>query len=225
MDITKHQQGNLIYYQKGDNPALLLLSGMHGDEYEVIRCVKQYIQNNRERLPYFLYIPEISPSAVSIKTRRNIYNHDVNRQFVDPPTDPEVKAFMELVSPHHFSLSINFHEDPDLTSTFYLYDSGSLNDDQLLQLRSQAIEAGAGLHSGKDDPLDAHLGLYVEKGYISTPYESLPEDAGFSWLWYAKHGITKRSVDIEIPGKAPLELKNRLVELIFSFFLTPEFGF
>ncbi len=205
------------------NPKLLILSGMHGDEYEVIDCVKNFIEENK--LPDFVYIPEVSPSAVELKTRRNTLGHDVNRQFFDPPRDEEVRLIMEKLLPYHFDLALNFHEDPDLASTFYLYDSGLLTDDQLLQLRSKVIEAGAGLHTGADDPLDANLGLHVEKGYISTPYESLPQDAGFSWVWFERHGITKRDIDIEIPGKAPLELKQSLVDVIFSLFLTPAFGF
>lgn len=208
-----------------DYPKLLILSGMHGDEYEVIDCVKEYLKKNKESLPNYLYVAEVSPSAVARRKRRNIFGHDVNRQFFDTPTDPEVKSLMEILTPHHFNFSLNFHEDPDLASTFYLYDSGKLSEDQLLQLRSQVIENGAGLHTGKDDPLDANLGFHVEKGYISTPYEVLPQDAGFSWIWFAKRGITKRSIDIEIPGKASTELKHSLVATIFSFFLTPAFGF
>lgn len=208
-----------------DYPKLLILSGMHGDEYEVIDCVKGHLEKNKDSLPNYLYVAKVSPSAVAEKKRRNIFDHDVNRQFFDPPTDPEVKSLMEILTPHHFNLSLNFHEDPDLASTFYLYDSGKLNEDQLLQLRSQIIENGAGLHTGKDDPLDTNLGFHVEKGYISTPYEVLPQNAGFSWVWFAKHGITKRSIDIEIPGKAPMDLKARLVNIVFFFFLTPEFGF
>jgi hypothetical protein len=206
-------------------PKLLILSGMHGDEYEVINCVEKYLEENKDRLPKYLYIAEVSPSAVAEKKRRNIFGHDVNRQFFDLPTDPEVKSLMEILTPHQFTLSLNFHEDPDLTSTFYLYDSGQLTDDQLLQLRSRIIENGAGLHTGKDDPLDADLGFHIEKGYISTPYDTLPQNAGFSWIWFARHGITRRSVDIEIPGKAPATLKSALVATIFSFFLTPAFGF
>ena len=208
-----------------NDPKLLILSGMHGDEYDVISCIKRYLEKNKDTLPNYLYVAEVSPSAVAAKQRQNIFGHDVNRQFFDPPTDPEVKSFMEILTPHHFNLSLNFHEDPDLTGTFYLYDSGQLSEDQLVQLRSQIIEHGAGLHTGKDDPLDANLGFHVEKGYISTPYEVLPADAGFSWVWFAKHGITKRSLDIEIPGKASMELKHALVAVIFSFFLTPAFGF
>lgn len=197
-----------------NNPKLLLLSGMHGDEFEVIECVKNSISENN--LKDYLYIPEVSPSAVSRRTRRNAANHDVNRQFFDPPKDEEVSALMEKVRPYHFDLCLNFHEDPDLAQTFYLYDSGLMDPDQLLKLRSSIVEAGAGLHTGADDPLDADLGLHVEKGYISTPYDTLPQNAGFSWVWFHKNGITKRDVDIEIPGRAPMDLKQKLVNVIFD---------
>ena len=198
---------------------------MHGDEYGVIGCIQDYLETQKGKLPAYLYVPEVSPSAVLQQTRRNKFGNDVNRNFFDPPQDPEIKILMEKLLPYHFSLCINFHEDPDLTSTFYLYDSGLLTPDQLLHLRSRIVEDGAGLHTGKDDPLDANLGLFVEKGYISTPYEILPQNAGFSWLWFAKHGITERDIDVEIPGKAPESLKRTLVATIFSFFITPDFGF
>lgn len=216
---------NIPFILHGKNPKLLLLSGMHGDEFEVISCVKNYLETNKDALPEFLFIPEVSPTAVSVQQRRNAFGHDVNRQFFDPPTDSEVRSTMEILSPYHFDIALNFHEDPDLAQTFYLYDSGEIPPDKLLVLRSAVIEAGAGLHTGTDDPLDADLGLHVEKGYISTPYASLPQDAGFSWLWFAKHGITKRDIDIEIPGKAPIVLKQSLVDILLPFFLTPAFGF
>lgn len=197
---------------------LLILSGMHGDESDVIGCVKTYISEHT--LPEYEYISEVSPTAVARKTRRNQWNHDVNRQFFNPPTDPEVISFMQKVSEKHFDLCINFHEDPDLASTFYMYDSGTLSEDVLLTLRSTIIEYGAGLHSGKDDPMDANLGFHIEKGYISTPYDIMPQDAGFSWVWFHNHGITRRDMDIEIPGRAPMELKQKLVDLIFDTICT-----
>jgi len=208
----------------GNNPKLLILSGMHGDEYEVIDCVKSYVAEHPD-VPSYEYIAEVSPSAVAQRTRRNAYNHDMNRSFIDPPIDPEVKAFIEQVSNKHFTLCLNFHEDPDLAQTFYMYDSGVCTEEQLLRIRSQIIEAGAGLHSGADDPLDADLGYHVEKGYISTPYSMFPQDSGFSGGWLFRHGIIQREIVIEIPGKAPRELKQTLVNIIFTFFLTPEFGF
>lgn len=195
-------------------PKLLILSGMHGDEFEVIGCVKDYLANHT--VADHMFIPEISPSAVAAQTRRNKFGHDVNRQFFDPPEDEEVKAIMDQLLPYHFDLTMNFHEDPDLAQTFYLYDSGQLSEDSLLLLRSTIIELGVGLHTGIDDPLDADLDLQVDKGYVSTPFETLPQNAGFSWVWMHNHGITKRAVDIEIPGRAPIELKQKLVEAIFD---------
>lgn len=198
------------------NPTLLILSGMHGDEFEVIDCVRTYLKEHGESLPPYLFIPEVSPSAVARETRKNNWDHDVNRSFFDPPTDPEVLEFMAKLQGKQFTLSLNFHEDPDLAQTCYLYDSGRLEDSKLLTLRSSIIEAGCGLHTGKDDALDANLNLQVDKGYISTPFSSLPQDAGFSWVWMARHGISKRNVDVEIPGKADIALKQKLVHVIFD---------
>lgn len=202
---------------------LLILSGMHGDESEVIGCVKQYLTDHP--IPDSLFIPEVSPSAVTNRTRRNFLNHDVNRSFVDPPTDSEVIAFLAKLEGKTFDLCLNFHEDPDLAQTFYLYDSAQLTDAQLLKLRSTVIEAGIGLHSGTDDPLDADLGYHVEKGYISTPYSIFPQNSGFSGGWLYRHNSIKRDIVLEIPGGAPLDIKQKLVNIVFDFFITPEFGF
>ncbi len=195
-------------------PKLLILSGVHGDEREVISCVKKYLTSHKQL--QYMYIPEVSPSAVSKKTRLNAYGKDVNREFFDPPQDPEAKALMEKVSSRHFDLALDFHEDPDLEKEFYMYDSGRLPDKELALFRKKIQATGAVLLTGIDDPLDAHLGFHITEGYISTAQETLPQNAGFSATWLLTHNIVDRSFVIEIPGKASAELKQKLVDAIFD---------
>lgn len=217
--MIRSQLGTIEYFTKGEKPTLLLLSGMHGDEYGVIEHVISYVEKHESEFPDFLFIPRVSPSAIARKTRRNENNKDLNRSFIDPPIESEVHDVMDIIHEHHFTWCINFHEDPDLKRTFYLYDTDELPEPDLTALRESIKNTGAQLHTGIDDPLDANLGLQVTEGYISTPYDTMPQDVGFSWVWFYKHNLVDRSIDIEIPGQAPSELKQTLVETVFSFFL------
>jgi hypothetical protein len=219
MNAVKKQQGTIEYFVKGDKPTLLLLSGMHGDEYETSACLADYVEKHADTLPDFLFIPKVSPSAIELKTRKNKLGHDVNRNFFDPPTDPEVKDVMNIISRHVFDLCLDFHEDPDLKDAFYVYDSDHLSEERLADFRKYIEKAGLIPHTGIDDPLDANLGLHVQDGYISTPIHSFPISAGFSFEWILTHGIAKRVFDPEVPGQSPLEVKRAIIANIFSFVL------
>lgn len=217
--MITQRHGPIEYFVKGDAPRLLLLSGMHGDEYESSDCLIEYIEQHKDSLPDFLCLPRLSPSAIARKTRKNQWGRDINRQFFDNPEDEEVQAIMQILRPYQFPLSINVHEDPDRLLSFYLYDSDCLTEDQLTHLRTTISATGARLYTGIDDPEDIHLGLEVKRGYVSTPFDESHGDTGFSERWLVKRRIVKRMLVPEIPGKAPIELKKKLVEAIFSFAL------
>ena len=219
MSVSPHQLGSITYFVKGENPKLLLLTGMHGDESGVIDSVTSYVEQNAEKLPDFLYIPQVSPSAVAAKTRINSFNHDVNRQFFDDPKDPEVANTITIISPHHFNLCLNFHEDPDLTREFYLYDTHLMPAQELEEYKKYILNAGAILHTGIDDAFDENLKLQVNDGYVSTPQGFFPAAAGFAGVYLIDHSIVKRFINPEIPGKGDAALKNRLVASMFSLFL------
>lgn len=219
MNVTKHQQGVIEYYQSGEHPKLLLISGMHGNEYDVIGCVKQYVEENEKSLPDFLYIPHLSPSAVEQKSRLNGFGHDVNRSFLTPPPDSEIASCMEILSPHEFDACLDFHEDPDRQNEFYLYDTGILQPSSLATFNSYIRSTGAELYNGLDDPEDATLGHQVTDGYVHIPIDASLPDTGFSSGWFLRHKLVKRSFTFEIPGKSPIGLKNALVSTIFAYFL------
>ena len=220
--LLPHKHGETEYFLKGTNPKLLIVSGMHGDEYEVIDCINEYVKQHIDQLPDFLFIPRVSPSAVAQKTRKNKFGRDVNRHFFDQSEDPEAEDAMQIMRNYQVDLTIEFHEDPDRALGFYLYDSHALNEKDLVLYREKIQQTGARLYTGVDDPFDAHLGLHIEKGYIYTPLEILPKDAGFFVVWALTHGIAQRVLNPEIPGKAPLSLKRSLVTAVFSFFLPPD---
>ncbi len=219
MSIVKKQQGTIEYLLKGDAPTLLLLSGMHGDEAGVVDCVTDYVNNHTDALPDFLFIPQASPTAVAQKTRNNVYGHHLNRNFFDPPTDPEAKNVIDIISTHHFDRCIDFHEDPDLKDEFYMYTGTPFSSSSLDVFRATMKQTGIGLHTGIDDSADSNLGLHVEDGYVCTPIHSFPPEAGFSGEWLLDHKIATHVFTPEIPGQATPELKQAVVNQIFSFIL------
>jgi len=218
MDTRAHT--SLEYYVHGASPGILLFSGMHGDEYEAGALLLAYLKQNNAVLPDFLYIPKISPSAVAAKTRKNKYGHDINRQFVEQTTDPEAQTVMSLLNPFHFDLCIDVHEDPDRTMGFYLYDSEHMSESELQAYRDAVHTTDARLYTGVDDMDDEHLNLYVEKGYVSLGYDQSVETAGFSSRWLYEKNICKRTFTLEVPGKAPTELKKSLIRVVVSLLLS-----
>lgn len=209
--------------QKGNHPRILILSGMHGDEYEVIDYVSRYISAQSEVFPDFLYIPKVSPTAVTAKSRVNAFGHDLNRSFTSPITDPEVRDCVNTISRYTYSLCLDFHEDPDLTNEFYMYDTGLLRADTLLDFQARIQSTGVSLFNGMDDPNDLTLCNTVIDGYIPIHIDVDGQDSGFSSGWAIRHGITKRYMTFEIPGKSSHSQKIALIQAIFSFFLRPEF--
>ena len=224
MPIVKKQHGLIEYFFKGQNPTLLILAGMHGDECEVIDCIFDFSNEHQNSVPDFLFIPQVSPSAARKKTRKNQWGRDINRCFIDPPVDPEVVDVMAVLKPHHFSLCLNFHEDPDFQIECYLYDTAGLSEKQLKTYRSKIRSTGAVLYTGLDDPLDKDLGLSVTDGYVKTKPATFSNKAGFSSTWLTTHSIVARVVVPEIPGKATLSVKKSLVSELFSLFLDPAFS-
>lgn len=210
----------LEYYIHGELPRVLLLSGMHGDEYEAGELLELFVKNHYPKLPDFLFIPRVSPSAVNARTRKNAYGHDINRQFIDTTDDPEARRVMSLLKQFSFDLCIDVHEDPDRTMGFYLYDSDQMTDEELATFRAIIHPTGARLYTGVDDVDDENLNLYVEKGYVSLGFEKSEAVSGFSSRWLYEENRCKRSFTTEIPGKGPRELKTKLIHSVVSFLLS-----
>ncbi len=218
--LVPHKRGDTGYFQKGDNPKLLILSGMHGDEYEVSEQLIEYVMANAIQLPDFLFIPHASPSATGQKSRVNAYGNDLNRTFASVVTDEEAKALVNILNGHQFTLCLDFHEDCDRYKSFYLYDSGELSDGKRHKLAEAVHAAGFSLYTGIDDEADANLGYMIREGYISTPPNMLLPNPGFLSRFLLSQAIVKRMFTLEVPGKADPVKKGSLVEKLFSFFLS-----
>lgn len=210
---------SIPYVQKGDNPKLLLISGMHGDEVSTINLLQAYLQENNAILPDYLYIPEFSPSAVHNKTRKNANDLDINRSFFETAQDQEVQDNISLLSGKRFDLCLDFHEDTSFSKEYYLYDSDQMNVHDQEELRQAILDCGALPYAGVDDLDDPTLRYHVSAGYTSTPLATLNEVSGFFWTWALKNKVIKRIFDIECPTKGDLELKKRLISMSFKFLL------
>jgi hypothetical protein len=220
MQPKTYKRNDITYFVRGSHPTLVIWSGTHGDETEVTECVTDYIHRHEQDLPDYIYIPEVSPSAVAQKTRRNKHGRDLNRHFRDESIDEEAQTIMDIMRPFSTPLGITFHEDPDRTNSFYLYDSSVMTEEELVRYRFAIRETGAKLYTGIDDPADKDLSLHIEEGYISTTIEPQEIDTGFSMRWLIEHNVSKRVFNPEIPGKANMKLKQKLVDATFAFSLT-----
>ena len=212
--VFTHQSLSFPYYVRGENPGLLLLSGAHGDEFEVIDSVHAAIDAHQGILPDFLYIPEVSPSSVRARSRSNYRNKDINRQFVNGTECGEAQAVMELRGAYRMDTCISFHEDPS-QEQFYMYDTGQFSDDELLRMQSRVRGCGVALFSGIDDPEDEYLGFEFVDGYRPhTGADGTPEGPLETWLIRQK--IAKRVFGVEVPGKAGPEKKDALVRCLLE---------
>jgi len=204
-----HQSLSLPYYVRGTNSGLLLLSGAHGDEFEVIGSVHKSVVALDAKLPDFLYIPEVSPSSVASRTRSNYRGKDINRQFVKNTECEEAHAVMELLRQFHMDTCVSFHEDPELAQ-FYMYDSGKFSDSERFRMQDAVRSCGVELFSGVDDPEDEYLGFEFVDGYRPhTGSDGKPEGPLETWLIRQK--IVKRVFGVEVPGKADSKKKDALV--------------
>jgi len=206
------------YFVHGDSPKLLIHSGTHGDEYESIPLILKFIKENIERLPDFVFVPNVSPSAVKLKTRRNERGIDINRSFSNKATDPETLANMKIASLYNYETCVSFHEDPGV-NYFYIYDSGIINETILAQVRSEISTMGISLLTGLDDPTDPALGFRFEKGYRRFANKHVDLNDGTFWGWAMEKGKIKNMIIPEIPGATSKSNKEKIISLIFNSIL------
>lgn len=208
------------YILSGESPTFLFLAGTHGDETGVIQSVRRTLHKFSGTLPPFLFIPEVSPSAVKAKTRFNRDGVDLNRNFFNDSSLEEIQIFREIVKDHHFETCISFHEDPEF-SDFYLYDAFGQNiegtskrQDFFDELRSHKVT----LLNGTDDPTDPTLGSVFIDGYNWSP--PIKENThGFQSEYLFVNGFIRRYLNPEIPGKIDQKLKDLIIDIIFRHFV------
>ncbi|MBN1915872.1 succinylglutamate desuccinylase/aspartoacylase family protein [Candidatus Dojkabacteria bacterium] len=211
----KYKNTSVKYFLSGENPKLLIISGIHGDEYKIIELLQFYLKNNFTILPSFLFIPTISPSALTAKTRINKNKNDLNRQFFEGTTDNEAVVIMKFLKDFNLKLCLDFHEDKYINS-FYFYDSGSLSEGELKFFKNKLSSTGTRLYSGVDDTKDKYLGYQLKEGYASLKDEVIPERGCF-WDWILENKISDRILNFEIPIKEDKKIKVSIIAEILNF--------
>jgi hypothetical protein len=208
---------NFHYYTKGEKPRLLVHSGTHGDEWEVIELVKKALQKYEAKLPDFIFVPEVSPSAVKLRTRVNGNGVDINRIFSSASSDREVRENIAILNGHHFDLLVSFHEDP-VSDEYYVYDSGfkTGKTKEILKHNLKLKKSGIKLLNGLDDPDDPELGYEFKDGYRKFVFTHKIKNDGMVSVWSMTQGIVEQAVTPEIPGLLPIKKKQLIVDSFFS---------
>lgn len=189
--------GGIKYHIKGSSPQLVIHSGTHGDEYHVIEPLREVVEKMYDSLPSFLYVPEVSPSAVRLRTRVNERGNDLNRIFGTQTDDPEVIANKQILQKVRNAVAMTFHEDTGIEQ-FYLYDSTALQETQLRDFRQKILNTGIELYTGIDDPEDDNLNCQIENGYFVTSHIG-KQEGPFVDDWAVFNGYVRRMMTIEIP--------------------------
>lgn len=205
----------LEYFVWGENPKLLLWSGMHGDEHQTCDLQREYLSKNYLKLPSFLYIPVMSPSAYTAKCRTNKNGNDLNRCFVDDIADCEVSDVKTLLSGYKFDLGIDFHEDLELDKQFYLMNYGNKILVNMNQIENRLYSVGVELYNGEEDPSDPLLQKEIKKGYLHDPLAA-KVCKGFIADWLYVNKICSSILVAEIPMKANVETKRKIIDIIFA---------
>lgn len=205
------------YYIKGPNPKLLIHSGTHGDEYEVIDFVRKAVEKYENLLPDFLFVPVVSPSAVRARKRFNVNGKDLNRVFFSDSTEIEVQENIKVLNNYKFDLMVSFHEDPDFLD-YYIYDESK--DERISNLvlkhNQKLKELGVGLLNGVDDPNDPHLGHMFVEGYAKFEHTEEEVHDGTATLWAIVESKASDCLVPEIPGKLDLSKKELVVDSFFK---------
>jgi succinylglutamate desuccinylase len=209
------------FTQENASTKLLLASGLHGDESSVIEPLQQFIEQNSHKMPNFLFIPEVSPSAVQLRRRHNGLYHDLNRIFEMGVEDPEELLAKKIVMKEApYDLVVTFHEDTEYKET-YFYDLGEkFYELHLQEWRNAVKNIGIELLNGLDDEDNALRKVFVD-GYH---YEEDAQEDGMFEHWVLHEHLGERNLTIEIPTSASLDQKKQLIELYFEHLIFPAFA-
>jgi hypothetical protein len=212
------------YFKSGNFPKLLIHSGTHGDEYEVIELVEKAVKKYERSLPPFFYVPRVSPSAVKNKTRENEFGKDINRVFFSNSQDPDVIQNIKVMNNHRFKLIVSFHEDPEFEQ-YYIYDSGyGKSETKLIKEHNNYLQNNnISLLNGMDDPSDPDLGYLFKNGYKRFEIKNGESENGMIIVWTLVNKISRQCLIPEIPGKLNIGKKDFIVDSFFAIFLVPYF--
>ncbi|MDQ5951723.1 MAG: hypothetical protein QG639_1004, partial [Patescibacteria group bacterium] len=209
------------------DPAVLIVSGIHGNEFETAELFEQ---SQAEFLIPRTQLLRTHLAAVFMGSRGyDVLVHseeeeriDLNRQFRFQGDEkrwsdfssrisyPEAQLLLEALA--HNSQSeylFSFHEDPLRTNNFYIYD-GVYKESQdglyevirhlRIELHAQLLAHGYKMLNGPDDAADPYLANIAKNGYI---YQPLISHQGIR-----KTDNTFESAAVELGGKGLINIKR-----------------
>ncbi len=215
--MTSNVLPDFHYFIKGDNPKLLIHSGTHGDEFEVIEVVQKCIEKYEDKLPDFIFVPQVSPSAVKKKTRVNGNGFDMNRIFFSNSKELEVIENIKAIKDYKFDLMVSFHEDPKLPF-YYIYDEGTdpIETELILKHNLKLQNMGVDLLNGIDDPEDPILGIDFTNGYRKFIISPEFKNSGMITSWAIINNLVNDTLTPEIPSSADISKKEMIVDSFFK---------
>lgn len=217
--MKKYTYKKFTYYRFRRSPELLILSGTHGDENIITRTILRNLQQFQSKLPAFLFIPAVSPSAVMLSTRRNYQGLDINRSYINSSIHEEITTGMDIIRRYSYRLCMDFHMDRD-QDAFYMYDSMKMKSSLLRRTRKNIIKCNVPLFNGIDDPYDRDLGNKISGGYL-VDRKGTP---GSVWDWVLQERLANRIITVEIPLRQSHRKMGCIINTLFGELIVPLAG-
>jgi hypothetical protein len=157
----------------GDTPIRIgIFAGIHGDEPEGVRAVVQFLKllEARPELAagyYLSFYPVCNPTGFEDGTRHSRNGRDLNREFWDNSSEPEVRLLQAELISRSFNGIISLHTD-DTSDGFYGIVRGSTLTKHLIEPALQA--AGKFLPRDQRSVID---GFQASKSVIRDAYDGV----------------------------------------------------
>lgn len=207
------QENELPYFLSAEKPQVLIGSGLHGDEYEVIPLLVEVLGEFKDQLPPFICLPMLSTSAVSQRTRLNHEGLDLNRSFNNPLVkSTEIDALKKVVTHYGpYQTVLTVHQDLERAEC-YLYDGCVVpHDDKVSNWQVAMTHQGLDLLNECDNPDDPCLGVNFRDGY----YHFDPTSDTFAETfetWSSLHAGAQRNMTLEVPTLVGDAQKRLVIE-------------
>lgn len=210
MNYKKNKAGQR-YIIKGKKPELLLLTGMHGDEFGAAKSAGKSIKKYFDKLPDFVFVANCSPSALLLGTRDNGDGFNLNRKFFGTTRSLEAKEIMDLVTRFKFDTCFDLHEDTT-TKELYMYDF--FREDYKDNLKPKISKFMSTLE--KNGIGVRHRWDFVH-GYrhFATP-DKVTNKNGLFCDWSLNRRLVERYVCLETPTILSQEDKDFLMDELFK---------
>lgn len=209
----------------GDGPhSAIILAGTHGDEVAGPLALLEFWEDEASHALTedirFLCMPLINPFGFARGIRGNGVV-DLNRHFERPTAQPENTIVLDFLLRHRAELLVSLHED--VTSPcFYMYESGVRERARFARIVADdvalldAIESQGYAVCGSD-----HVdGNYNRSGLVvSNPGSVRASRSGALEPTLLRHGVIRRVVGFETPGRQPLTDRIRQQQLALQHVL------